>query len=208
MCMMTTSLHILRNDNFKGNAMHVNSVYHQTDSVILQELEWIQQSKADPGQFAPLYKKYYSAIYKYVYQRMDDIDVAGDVTSQIFIKALQNIHKYEFRGVPFSSWLYRIAKSELNQSFRDKAAVRTVNIDTQCISQFIEEFDEEDLEDQKIKLKYVLTQLKADELQLIELRFFEKRSFKEIAEILEMTENNAKVKSFRTLEKLKKLFNL
>ena len=38
------------------------------------------------------------------------------------------------------------------------------------------------------------------------MRFFEKRNFKEIGEILEMTENNAKVKTFRALEKLKQLF--
>ena len=43
-------------------------------------------------------------------------------------------------------------------------------------------------------------------MQLIELRFFEKRSFKEIGEILELTENNAKVKTFRAIEKLKQLF--
>jgi RNA polymerase sigma-70 factor (ECF subfamily) len=49
--------------------------------------------------------------------------------------------------------------------------------------------------------------LKEKDLQIIELRFFEKRTFKEIGEILELTENNAKVKSFRAIEKLKKLFN-
>lgn len=204
---MILDIHIPVNDNFKGNTMHVNSVYHQTDSAIQQELDWIQKAKSDPSHFAPLYKKYFSPIFRYVYQRMDDMDLANDVTSQIFIKALQNIHKYEFRGVPFSSWLYRIAKSELNQAFRDNLAVQTVNIDTQNISQFIDDFEEDDLEENKAKLKKALAGLKPEELQLIELRFFEKRSFKEIGEILDMTENNAKVKSFRTLEKLKNLFN-
>ena len=204
---MILDIHIPVNDNFKGNTMHVNSVYHQTDSAIKQELDWIQKAKSDPSHFAPLYKKYFSPIFRYVYQRMDDMDLANDVTSQIFIKALQNIHKYEFRGVPFSSWLYRIAKSELNQAFRDNLAVQTVNIDTQNISQFIDDFEEDDLEENKAKLKKALAGLKPEELQLIELRFFEKRSFKEIGEILDMTENNAKVKSFRTLEKLKNLFN-
>jgi RNA polymerase sigma-70 factor (ECF subfamily) len=49
--------------------------------------------------------------------------------------------------------------------------------------------------------------LKEDALQLIEMRFFERRSFKEIGDILELTENNAKVKTFRALEKLKQHFN-
>ena len=49
--------------------------------------------------------------------------------------------------------------------------------------------------------------MKEKDMQLIEMRFFEKRSFREIGEILEITENNAKVKTFRAIEKLKQLFN-
>jgi RNA polymerase sigma-70 factor, ECF subfamily len=49
-----------------------------------------------------------------------------------------------------------------------------------------------------------LDTLKEDDLQLIELRFFEQRSFKEVAEIVGITENNAKVKVHRILERLKR----
>ena len=48
-------------------------------------------------------------------KRVDDVEAAYDITSNVFVKALTNIHKYEFRGVPFSSWLFRIAKSGLYQ---------------------------------------------------------------------------------------------
>ena len=123
------------------------------------------------------------------------------------MKALNNIHRYEFRGVPFSSWLYRIAKSELYQAFRDKKAERTVNIETYQLFEIIEEFDEDTTEANKKKLFASLSKLKERDMQLLELRFFEKRSFREIGEILDITENNAKVKSFRALEKLKKIFN-
>jgi RNA polymerase sigma-70 factor (ECF subfamily) len=50
-----------------------------------------------------------------------------------------------------------------------------------------------------------MKELPEDELQLIEMRFFEKRAFKEIAEIMMMTENNAKVKLYRILERIKKI---
>ena len=52
-----------------------------------------------------------------------------------------------------------------------------------------------------------LAKMKEKDMQLIEMRFFEKRSFREIGEILEITENNAKVKAFRAIEKLKQLIN-
>jgi RNA polymerase sigma-70 factor (ECF subfamily) len=53
----------------------------------------------------------------------------------------------------------------------------------------------------------VLPLLKDSQLQLIEMRFFEKRSFREMGEILDLTENNAKVKTFRALVKLKELYS-
>lgn len=186
--------------------MSINPVYHQTELKIEEELGWIQRAKQDPECFAPLYRKYHEQIFRYVYQRMDDEEAAFDVTSQVFMKALNSLNKYEYRGVPFSSWLYRIAKSELYQSFRDKKAERTVNIDTVHVFHVIDEIEQDENEENKQRLIECLSKLKEEDMQLIEMRFFEKRSYKEIGEILEISENNAKVKSFRALEKLKKIF--
>ena len=71
----------------------------------------------------------------------------------------------------------------------------------------MDEMDEDQSEINKKILFRALGKLKEEPLQLIEMRFFERRSFKEIGEILNITENNAKVKCFRALEKLKKYFN-
>ena len=137
---------------------------------------------------------------------MDDQELAFDVTSQVFIKALSNLHKYEYRGVPFSSWLYRIAKSELYQAFRDRKARKTVNVENMHVFEMIEEFEEDVSSENKNKLIKCLRILNEKDMQLLEMRYFERRSYKEIGEILDITENNAKVRSFRALEKLKKLF--
>jgi RNA polymerase sigma-70 factor (ECF subfamily) len=125
----------------------------------------------------------------------------------VFIKALTNLPKYEYRGIPFSSWLFRIAKSELYQSFRDKKARRTVSIDSMQIGKVMEEFQIDESEHKREVLLKVLPLLKESQLQLIEMRFFEKRSFREMGEILDLTENNAKVKTFRALIKLKELYS-
>jgi RNA polymerase sigma-70 factor (ECF subfamily) len=137
---------------------------------------------------------------------MDDEDLAFDVTSQVFIKAMSNLHKYEYRGVPFSSWLYRIAKSELYQAYRDRKARKTINVESMNLFEMIEEFEEEDNSKNKNRLINCLSQLKDLDLQIIEMRYFEKRSYREIGEILDVTENNAKVKAFRAIERLKLLF--
>ncbi len=187
--------------------MSVNPMYHQTPQRIQEELAWIQRAKEDPAHFGPLYKKYHEPIFRYIHQRMDDTEMAFDITSQVFMKAMKNLHKYEYKGVPFGSWLYRIAKSELYQAFRDRKTDRTVNIESVHVFEMMEELDENQTEINKKRLLHALGNLKEDALQLIEMRFFEQRSFKEIGEILEMTENNAKVKCFRAVEKLKKYFH-
>ena len=187
--------------------MAVNLLYHQNEFRLEDEMRQIEIAKKDPRQFAPLYKKYHEAIFRYVYKRVDEEEAAYDITSSVFVKALASLPRYEFRGVPFSSWLFRIAKSELYQSFRDKKAQRTVSLDSVTIVQFIDELNEDFSEEQRTTLINSLKLLKDHQLQLIEMRFFEKRSFKEIGEIVGLTENNAKVKTFRALVKLKEIFN-
>ena len=74
-------------------------------------------------------------------------------------------------------------------------------------TEIIEEIDDDHSEEKKRILFDSLAKMKEKDMQLIEMRFFEKRSFREIGEILEITENNAKVKAFRAIEKLKQLIN-
>lgn len=185
----------------------LNPSYHMNNFLLEEERIQIEKAKQNPEKFGPLYRKYYEPIFRYIYKRMDDIETVHDVTSMVFVKALSNLHRYEFRGLPFSSWLFRIAKSELNQSFRDKKGERTVRLDKIVIGQMMDEFLEDDSEINRKKLLEALTRLKVNQLELIEMRFFEKRSFREIGELTEMTENNAKVKTFRALHKLKQIFN-
>ncbi len=186
--------------------MTVNPMYHHSVQLLEEELEWIRRAKQDPAHFGVLYKKYHEQIFRYIYQRMDDTELASDVTSQVFLKAMKNLHKYEYRGVPFGSWLYRIAKSELYQSFRDRKNTRTVNVETVQLSGMVAEIDEAENEQNRRRLFACLGKLRENDLQLIEMRYFEKRSFREIGEIMDITENNAKVKTFRALERMKQLF--
>ena len=188
--------------------MATNFAYHQNELVLQEELMIIEKAKMNPQFFAPIYNRYYESIFRYIYKRIDEQEAAFDITSNVFVKALGALNKFEFRGVPFSSWLFRIAKSELYQSFRDKKASRTINIDSVTIVQIVDEICDDQSEENRQKLLTSLTLLKENELQLIEMRFFEKRSFREMGEILDLTENNAKVKTFRALVKLKKKFNV
>jgi len=183
--------------------MSFNPLYHHTEAQLEEELRWIEAAKANPEDFRPLYEKYYKAIFSYLYQRMSSKDTAFDITSQVFLKALTHLNKYEFRGVPFSSWLYRIAHNEMVQVFRKQKEQRVINADINDLRFICEENKEVFFEEYIPALKKLIGKLNEKELQLVEMRYFEKRPFKEIAEVLEISEVNAKVRMYRIIEKLK-----
>ncbi len=184
--------------------MNFNPRYHHTTNQLQEEQLIIEAAKQNPEHFGPIYDKYYKQIFGYVYQRMDCKDTAFDVTAQVFLKALTNLNRYEFKGVPFASWLFRIAHSEVMQLFRDQKNKRAINADVGDLKNIYEEVQEPFFEEYLPALQQLIKQLPEDDLQMIEMRFFEHRPFKEIAEVLEITENNAKVRMYRILERLKK----
>lgn len=174
-------------------------------------VEWqeVQAAQADPRAFKPLYQRYYEPIFRFIYRRCEDEATAADICSQVFLKALKKLKTYEFRGLPFSAWLYRIASNEVTMFYRQQKRERTVSADTSIYHELVDEDsihvddtpEEESLEQM---LRSALQSLKPEELSLIELRFFEQRPFAEIADILGISEANAKMRTYRILDRLRK----
>ncbi len=170
------------------------------------EAQLVAAAQKDISRFEPLYNHYHEPVVRFLARRLDDQDQAFDLASQVFLKAMQNLAKYEQRGLPFGSWLFRIARNELYTYFKKSPESRSVNIETREIgTTMADEMEENSLEPYMDKMIEAIGDLPEDDLQMIEMRYFEKRPYKEIGEILDMTENNAKVKTYRILEKLKKL---
>jgi RNA polymerase sigma-70 factor (ECF subfamily) len=172
-----------------------------------EEEALVRNSQADPEAFRPLYEKYFKRIFLFVHHRVGDKAITADITSQTFLKALLHINKFSFRGLPFSAWLFRIALNECNDFFRKNKRYRIVTMEEEMVEHLYEELTSETrLEDLRQQLPSILQKLSVNELQIIELRFFEQRPFKEVGDILGITETYAKVRVYRILEKMKKLF--
>lgn len=171
----------------------------------LSESEIIALAKKKSKYFGVLYDRYFETIFRFVFKRLGgNEEVAGDLTQQTFIKAMANIDKYEDRGFPFSSWLYRIAQNEVSMFFRQEKKNFSVSIDENRVSEIAGEADISNImstEDLETLIEFV-NELKQEHQDLIELRFFQGLSFKEIAEIYDITEANAKMRTYRILEKL------
>lgn len=173
----------------------------------IEEQQVIQDAKSDPEAFRILYERYFTAIFRFVLNRVGERETTADITSQVFLNAMQNLHQFKFKGFPFSSWLYRIAANECNNYFRKTSRSRVVVLEEAHAQVLYEEmFGNEALADLKAKLPLILEKLSLEEIQFIELRFFEDRPFKEVAEIIGVSENNAKVRTYRVLDKMRKLF--
>lgn len=168
-----------------------------------QEKTLIQEAKKDPARFSPLYTKYYGQIFMFVLKRVESEDTAADIVSQVFLKALTSLPKYRDMGFPFSSWLYRIARNEMYDLYKRQKIQMVVSTERRGIGDMINEMGDTRKEDYD-GLYVALEKLDGEEMEMIEMRFFEQRPFKEIGEILDITENNAKVRTYRVLDKLKK----
>ncbi len=176
------------------------------NEVALDERLIIEQSKKDPKRFSAIYEKYHEPIFRFVYSRIGQLEASKDITSSVFYKALAHIRKYKDQGLSFSSWLYRIAVNECYDFFRAQKKYRTVALEDYMHADLLDELQLEENEKEiwMNSLPGLLETLEPKDLELIELRFFEAKSFREVGYILGITENNAKTRTYRVLGRMRK----
>lgn len=179
-----------------------------SEAEILHEYSILDRSKRDPKAFGELYEKYFDRIFSFIYRQTDDEDLTADLSSQTFLTALKNVEKYEFRGVPFSAWLYKIASNEVNKHYRKKKRTQVFSIEETRVRELMEQANEGYDEEIIQRLMDYLRELPTDMLHVLQLRFFEDKDFKEIAFILDITESGAKMRTYRALDRLRKNFKL
>ncbi len=172
-----------------------------------QDLKLIEDAKKDTEKFILLYDKYFDQIYRYIYRRVDDKETVQDLVSQTFYDALAHLQSYEWRGFPFSSWLYKIAHNNVLKWYRDHNKVRVIEIDQahQVVDTQADQHGDAIQNEQKSEIQNLLHKLDPDEQEIIRLKYFEEVSNIEIAEIMGLSPNNIGVKIYRTLKKLKQL---
>ena len=82
------------------------------------ERELVERAKRDPRQFGTLYDRHFQQIYRFVYSRVREQTAAEDVTSEVFMKALKAMPRYQDTGRPFAAWLYQIAVNAIADRYR------------------------------------------------------------------------------------------
>lgn len=179
-------------------------MFKKKNHTAFNEAQQIELAQKDHRYFGPLYERYFEQIFRFVFKRLGgNEEVAGDLVQQCFMKAMANITKYEDRGLPFSAWLYRIAQNEVNMFFRSEKKNYSVEISDRQLYSILEENGEGSVQQEDLdQLIEIINNLDETQADLIELRFFQELSFKEIADIYQISEANAKMKIYRLLEKI------
>jgi RNA polymerase sigma-70 factor, ECF subfamily len=157
----------------------------------------IQAAQHNPARFADIYEIYFDRIYAYVARRVGGREDTEDLVSEVFHKALATLRRFEWRGAPFSAWLYRIAANEIVDRSQRLGWERTIEPPPEA-----EEADQEEAQD-RATLFAMLRELPEDQRRVLELRFMEEKSTREVAEALGRSEGAVKQLQFRGLESLR-----
>ena len=157
----------------------------------------IEASQRDLTRFGDLYDAYFDRVYAYVARRVGDRAETEDLVSDVFHQALANVRRFEWRGAPFSAWLYRIAANKIADRFERLGRERTIQPSPE-----IEEADLEVAQD-CAKVFALARDLPEDQRKVVELRFVEEKSTREVAAALGRSEGAIKQLQFRALESLR-----
>lgn len=173
-----------------------------------EEIDVLVQ-KAQNGKreaFASLYDLFVTPVYKYIFFRVSSSDIAEDLTSEVFFRVLRGLKGYKKqKNMPFSAWVFRIAKNILIDYYRK--SVPTEEIPENIIDESREadstQKTETDIERERIEKALKL--LPDMQSQALALKYFSDRKNTEIAAILEKSETAVRILQSRGLKKLKSL---
>ena len=175
----------------------------------LNERELIQRAKAyDETALQQIYEQFAPAIFRYIYYRVGDYDVAEDLRADVFMKMLEGLPSFEYQGWSISAWLYRIAHARVVDHLRRSSRRKHEPLSP------LHEDPQESLETltlnqlDHVALRKALMQLTDEQSHVIILRFIEERSLRETAEVMGRTEGAIKALQHRALNTLGRLLQL
>jgi len=168
---------------------------------INEEEMLVNASRGDREAFGALYGRYVERIYNYVYYRTGNLHEAEDLTARVFQRAMNHIHNYTDRGVPFSAWLYRIAHNLVANWHRDRSRRQEIPLSEVPVVPSKEERPESKLvrsQDQDSLMRHI-RQLPPERQTLLILKFVEDLSNAEIGQVMGRSEGAVKSLYHRTL---------
>jgi len=165
----------------------------------------IQQVKnGDAEAYGVLYDQYAEVIFRYVYSHLEGRLDAEDLTEEIFLRAWRALPKYDERGLPFSAFLFRIARNSLIDYYRQRKVVQSIeDVELQSHEPGPEETVEVQIENRN--LRETIARLREDYRNVLIFRFLSGLSPEETAQVMQRSVGAVRVLQHRALSALKDL---
>jgi len=155
-----------------------------------------------------LYEENFDKIYRYVVLKIGDRAEAEDMTQQVFLNALKSISSYKYKGMRFSSWLFRIAHNQVVDYYRKRQRSATVPLDENIVSGY----DNPGLAtERKIEIEQMTMatrQLTQAQQEVISLRFAGELSIAEVAQVMKKSEGAVKALQHAAILSLRKIMSV
>ncbi|MEI7771230.1 MAG: sigma-70 family RNA polymerase sigma factor [Chloroflexales bacterium] len=160
--------------------------------------------QSDPQALSTIYEIYAPKIYRYIYYRVGDAELARDLQSDVFLRMLEGIERYEDRGWSISAWLYRIAHDRTIDSLRRHERTHTIPLDA-----WVEDCEDQDdpleLSAERASLLRAMRQLNPSQLQVLRLRYGYDLSIQETARQMGRSQGSIKSLQHRAQQNLARI---
>lgn len=166
----------------------------------------VARAREDPEAFGLLYERYVDKIYTYLYYRTGSREDAEDLTARTFYQALDNLDRYQERGLPFSAWLYRIAHNLMANWHRYNSRHPQVSLENLRLTDRSGRDPERVVERNEARevVLEAIRSLPPERQQLLILKFGEQMSNAEIGQVMGRSEGAVKSLYHRTLVALRR----
>ncbi|MBN2100558.1 sigma-70 family RNA polymerase sigma factor [Candidatus Dojkabacteria bacterium] len=173
---------------------------------IEKEKKLVRRAQKNRKHFGDLYVIYKDKVESFILKKVSDREIAEDLTSKVFEKAMTKISQFKWKGVSFGCWIFRIARNTVYDYYRsDKKDKRTSlkeEIGTEKMA--VSDLEEDVLHNEREKeLFNIIASFESEDQYLLYFKYFERLSNRDISERMGLSESNVATKLHRIRRKMK-----
>lgn len=170
------------------------------------EAALVRAAQERPEAFGVLYERHLDGIYRYLQLRVGTSD-AADLTQQVFLRALASLPTYKARGLPFSAWLFRIARNVATDYYRSSRRIPDELLPDVAEPASASSPEEAALQRERFEhLRLLLAELNVDKRELLAMRFGAGLTSREIGAVFGKSEAAIKKQLTRILQSIKEKY--
>lgn len=193
---------VLAHGHDRGESMHnLSLAKFRVPASAEEDAPLVTAARHDPAAFAPLYRRYVTPIYRYLYSRLGNVADAEDLTAQVFTEALEGLHHYRERG-NFAGWLFTIARHKVSDHYRRQRPHVPLNEALDSPTESVDPLAHVVQEEALRRLAVLVAQLDEKQQELLRLRFAGGLTHGEIGRIVGRSEAAIKMAVHRLLRRL------